>query len=227
MERKLRRFAHGPDKNQERHRRGPAHLNSGQDRERDRPVRGLGKEFMEFDRAIQRMREDNPGKERHVADAQERKGSECSLQRGEVSKVVSEQGEQVAQELPTHKEHDKIGACHHAEKNERGDGNERQVAAIAAILVHIIHRIAIDDGADCRNQHHHHCAEPIDVEAQRQRQICDGRQIIEPDAEGALRRDRHQGDEGTDERRRQRQHAELRPFVPSLGLTDQDDDRCQ
>ncbi len=94
------------------------------------------------------MGEHDPREKGHIADAQECKGSERPFERGGVGQVVGKQGEQVTQELPAHKEHDEIGARHHAQQDERGECNERQIPAVAAILVHVVHGIAIDDGTD-------------------------------------------------------------------------------
>ena len=82
-----------------------------------------------------------------------------------MAQVVRKQVERITEELPKHNEHDEVRARHHAEEDEDVESNEGEKAAVTAILVHVIDRIAIDDRADRRNQDHHHRAEPVDVKA--------------------------------------------------------------
>ena len=126
-------------------------------------VGGSGKELVKLDRSVQCMRENDSRKKGHIADAQNRKRSERTIQRRGMAEVVGKQREQVAQKLPEHKQHDQVDARDHAQEDKCGKSNEREKPAIATILEHVIHRVAVDNGPDPRNQDHHDCAESVDV----------------------------------------------------------------
>src|SRR5438034_9611852 len=98
------------------------------------------------------MRENDSAEKGDIADAQERKRSECPIKRRRMRQIVGKQREQVAQKLPEHKEHNQVDARDHAQEDKCGKYDEREKPAIATILEHVIHRVAVDYCAYPRNQ---------------------------------------------------------------------------
>ena len=98
--------------------------------------------------------------------------------------VVDQDIEQVAQDLPEEKQHQEIGARHHAEEDEDGDAEHGEVSTFVGLLIHVVDGIGIDDCADRGDQDHHDGAEPIDVEAEGYRNRKGSRGIVKPDTIG-------------------------------------------
>ena len=79
--------------------------------------------------------------------------------------VVREQV-QVAEDLPKEKQPHQVAARDHADQDEVGETNQRQIPACMTILVHVACRVAVNDGADSRDQRHHDRAQPVDIESE-------------------------------------------------------------
>ncbi len=142
--------------------------------------------------------------------------------------VVREQIEEVAQQLPAHKEHEEVDARHHAEQHEGREADERQKPAVAAILIQVADGVAVNDRAHPRDEHHHDRAEPVDAEPQREGERPGGSGIIEPNGGRSIRDDHAQCRDGAEKGRGHGCHAQLRAFMLRRGLPDQDkEDRQQ
>ena len=110
VQRKLRRLAHAADEQQQRDGGRTAHFPSRQRREDNRRVSCLGEQCLEFQRAVERMGQDDTGEKCHVAEAQKRKRSKGAFQRRRMRMIVSQHIKQVAQELPEDEQHHEIAA---------------------------------------------------------------------------------------------------------------------
>src|SRR5512135_187136 len=100
MNRKLRRFSHRADEEEQGHGCSSADLESRPERQSNRHLSGPCEELLELERAVQLIGERDPGEKRRVGDAQERKGLERSRQGPSMGMVVREHVEQIAEDLP-------------------------------------------------------------------------------------------------------------------------------
>ncbi len=103
MKRKLRRFGHRADEQQQCDRRGTAALDPGKQGNRGRRLCGHGEQLREFERAVEQISQHRAGEERDVAGPQKRKGSEGAVQGCGVSVVMNQEIQQIRQDLPEHK----------------------------------------------------------------------------------------------------------------------------
>src|ERR1043166_10186244 len=89
-----------------------------QRREHDRRLSRLDEQWLELQCVIERMGQDDRGKKRHIADAQEGKRSKGPFQRRCMCMIVGQNIEQVTQELPKDEQHHEIAARDNAKQYE-------------------------------------------------------------------------------------------------------------
>ena len=72
-----------------------------------------------------------------------------------------------------------------------------EVSAIAAILIHVAHRVTIDERGHSRNEDHHDRTQSVDVEADGKGKIGNCGRIVQLDGDGALGGHESEGDESS------------------------------
>ena len=76
-----------------------------------------------------------------------------------------------ADELPEDEDHEDVGRRHQAEHREAEEREVREEPRIARIVVHVPHRVDVDQGRDERDHQEHDHGQVVDVDPERDRQV--------------------------------------------------------
>src|SRR5262245_33718682 len=83
-----------------------------------------------------------------------------------MSKIIGQETEQPAQELPKDKEHQQICARDHTEKSKTGQSQKHVETNAPGLLLHVAYGKHRDEKADAGNQSHHYSGQPVDIKTE-------------------------------------------------------------